>query len=93
MMCDNDDDDDDNDNNAGTSTSNNNNTKVLILSGEAFFDTNDDNAIKYCELEIEKLQNNINIINDNEKIILNEQNELKQLLYKRFGKSINLEEE
>jgi prefoldin subunit 4 len=65
--------------------------KVLVLTGEAFFETQEDAATTYCEAEVEKLQEAVDKLTTEEGEILQQQDELKQILYGRFGKSINLE--
>ena len=65
---------------------------VLLLSGEAFFDTSEEDAVSYCEKQVETYQTLLDEIRVREQIIQTEQGELKQLLYHRFGKSINLED-
>jgi prefoldin subunit 4 len=86
---DDDDDDDDDENNIGTKT--NTSTAIMILQGESFFETNEDDATAYCETRIEKLQKQLDQLNQEDQDILAQQSELKTLLYGRFGKSINLE--
>jgi prefoldin subunit 4 len=66
--------------------------KVMLLVGESFFETTEDNATEYCEAEVERLQKLIETMGDEEKTIIDKQNELKKILYGRFGKSIQLEE-
>jgi prefoldin subunit 4 len=66
--------------------------KVLLLSGESYFDTSEDDAVQFCEAEVEKLQKKVDALKEAEDEILKEQSELKGLLYSRFGKSINLED-
>ena len=66
--------------------------KVLLLTGESYFETSEDDAVQFCESEVEKLQQKVENLKETEEIIINEQTELKSILYSRFGKSINLEE-
>jgi chaperonin cofactor prefoldin len=67
-------------------------TKVLILGGESYFETSEDNAVQFCEDEVERIQKTIQNLKEVEDAILSEQGDLKNNLYSRFGKSINLEE-
>ncbi len=64
----------------------------MLLIGESFFDTSEDNATEYCEAEVERLQAKIDQLESEEQTILEEQTKLKTILYGRFGKSIQLEE-
>ena len=86
---DNDDDDDDNDMRGSTKASSI--PSIMILQGETFFETNEDDATTFCEARIEKLQKQLDKLNEEDQDILSQQAELKKLLYGRFGKSINLE--
>ena len=86
----NDDEDDDDDNPMGT-TKTSSTPSLMILQGETFFETNEDDATAFCEARIEKLQGQLDQLNEEDQSILAQQAELKQLLYGRFGKSINLE--
>jgi prefoldin subunit 4 len=65
--------------------------KVLVLTGEAFFETPEDVATTYCEEQVERLQAEVDVLTEEEGDILQQQDALKQILYGRFGKSINLE--
>lgn len=65
---------------------------VMILGGEAFFETSEDDAVQFCESQVEKLQSNLDTLQEEEADIETQQAELKKILYGRFGKSINLEE-
>jgi prefoldin subunit 4 len=67
--------------------------KVLLLLGEAFFETKEDEATDFCEAEVERLQSTISRLEEEQTQILAKQDEYKQILYSRFGKSINLEED
>jgi prefoldin subunit 4 len=91
----NDDDDDHHDigaDNATTGTiTSTSSSSIMLLQGEAFFETNENDATTFCETRIEKLQQQLDQLNDEDKDILSQQAELKILLYGRFGKSINLE--
>lgn len=64
---------------------------VMILGGEVFFETTEDDAVAHCEAQEEKLQGVLDTLSAEEKRIIAQQDELKKLLYGRFGKSINLE--
>ncbi len=66
--------------------------KVMLLIGESFFDTSEEDATEYCEAEVERLQAKIDDLQSEEDTILEEQAKLKKVLYGRFGKSIQLEE-
>lgn len=65
---------------------------VLLLGGESYFVTSEEDAIEFCEEQTESIQNTLQSLKETETTIINEQNELKSILYKRFGQSINLEE-
>lgn len=69
-----------------------NGEKVMIMIGEAFLETSEEDATEYCEEEVEKFQAKIDRLEQEENEILEEQAELKKTLYGRFGKSIQLEE-
>lgn len=64
---------------------------VWLLTGEAFAATAPDDAVQFCESQVEELQAKADRLVQEEERILAEQAELKKLLYGRFGKSINLE--
>ena len=64
---------------------------VWLLTGEAFAATTPDDAVQYCESQVEVLQAKVDRLVQEEERILAEQAELKKILYGRFGKSINLE--
>ena len=66
--------------------------KVMLLVGESFFETNEDDATEFCESEVERMQELLNTLEEEETTIVGEQDGLKKLLYGRFGKSIQLEE-
>lgn len=68
------------------------NTTVMIMGGEAFFETTEDDAVQFCEARVEKLQSTVDQLQQEEEEIETQQTELKKILYSRFGKSINLEE-
>jgi prefoldin subunit 4 len=65
---------------------------VMLLIGESFFDTSEEEATEYCEAEVERMSETLEELNKEEETILEEQAELKKILYGRFGKSIQLEE-
>ena len=67
--------------------------KVMLLLGEAFFETNEEAATEFCEAEVERLQSAISRLDDEMSDILAKQAEYKAILYSRFGSSINLEED
>ncbi len=66
--------------------------KVMLLVGESFFDTTEDLATEYCEEEVERMEGLLEKLAGEEKTILEKQAVLKERLYGRFGKSIQLEE-
>ncbi|CAB9523366.1 Prefoldin subunit 4 [Seminavis robusta] len=66
--------------------------KVLLFMGGAFFETSEEEATTYCEDTVEKYQERIQSLETEESEILEKQDDLKQILYGRFGKSIQLEE-
>jgi prefoldin subunit 4 len=65
--------------------------KVMLLIGESFFDSTEDQATEYCEQEVDRLTEQIKKIQQEEASIMEQQSELKKILYGRFGKSIQLE--
>jgi chaperonin cofactor prefoldin len=67
--------------------------KVMLLLGEAFFETHEEAATEFCEAEVERLQSAISKLDDEKSDILAKQAEYKAVLYARFGSSINLEED
>lgn len=64
----------------------------LLRLGDAFFETTEESATDFCENEADRLQNVIELLEEEEAKILEEQAKLKVVLYGRFGKSINLED-
>ena len=66
--------------------------KVMLLIGESFFETSEEDASEFCESEVERLQKLIEKLGEEETSILEQQADLKKILYGRFGKSIQLEE-
>jgi prefoldin subunit 4 len=67
--------------------------KVLLMTGEAFFETNEEKATEFCEAQVEKVQQKMDALAAEETTLRGEQEKLKVILYGRFGKSINLEED
>jgi prefoldin subunit 4 len=65
---------------------------VMLLIGESFFDTSEEEATEFCEAEVERMSETLETLNKEEETILEEQSELKKILYGRFGKSIQLED-
>jgi prefoldin subunit 4 len=65
---------------------------VLLYIGESFFDTTEEAATEFCEEEVERMQGMLEKFEEEETGILDQQAELKKMLYSRFGKSIQLEE-
>jgi prefoldin subunit 4 len=66
-------------------------TPVMILTGEAFLETTEDDAVQFCEQQVAELQADDDQLQAEEAAIVAEKDELKKILYGRFGKSINLE--
>jgi len=66
--------------------------KVMLRLGEAMFEATEDEATEFCEAEVEKHQETLDKLGEEETDILERQGELKKILYGRFGKSINLED-
>ena len=66
--------------------------KVLLLVGESFFDTTEEDATEYCDSEVERMTALLEKFEEEESDILEKQADLKKVLYGRFGKSIQLEE-
>lgn len=69
------------------------NGDVLLMLGEAFLETPEDEATEYCEAAVERLQSKMDALTGEEEDILQQQQKLKVILYGRFGKSINLEDD
>jgi prefoldin subunit 4 len=69
-----------------------NGDKVLIMLGEAFFESSEQDATELCEEQVENFQATIEVLNDEETTIVERQSQLKKDLYGRFGKSIQLED-
>jgi prefoldin subunit 4 len=66
--------------------------KVMLLIGESFFETSEEDATAFCESEVERVSELLEKLDEEKSTILAEQAELKKVLYGRFGKSIQLEE-
>lgn len=64
---------------------------VMLLIGESFFETNEEDATEFCENEVEVLSEKLEKMEQEENEILEQQASLKKILYGRFGKSIQLE--
>lgn len=64
---------------------------VMLRLGGAMFETTEEEATEYCEAEIERQQEMIDKLGEEESGIIERQEALKKILYGRFGKSINLE--
>ena len=64
---------------------------VLLRLGDAMFEVEEDDATEYCEKEVERQQELLDKLKEEEADILQRQGGLKKALYSRFGKSINLE--
>jgi prefoldin subunit 4 len=57
-----------------------------------FWEVNEDEAVQYCEQQIDAIQALISNLTEEQKDILQQQEGLKKILYGRFGAAINLEE-
>ena len=66
--------------------------RCMIRLGDAFFESTDDDATDYCDGKVDLYQEQIDKLKEEEEDILEKQDELKKILYARFGKSINLED-
>ena len=66
--------------------------KVMISIGDAFLDVSEDEATSQCENQTELLQKQLDQLQEEEGELSKEKEALKQTLYARFGKSINLED-
>ena len=64
----------------------------LMLGGESFIDVTEDYATEYVDRETERLQKDLEAIDDVIATITSRQKDLKAILYARFGTDINLEE-
>ena len=65
---------------------------MLMMGGETFFETSEESATDYCEGQVEKRQAELDSLSQEESDIIEEQAALKTILYGRFGKSIQLED-
>jgi prefoldin subunit 4 len=65
--------------------------KVMLMMGEVFFEASEEDATEYCEEQVEKQQETVDKLVEEEADILDKQADLKKILYGRFGKSIQLE--
>lgn len=65
---------------------------VMLNLGNAFFELGEEEATEFCENEVTELQEKADSLEEEEEGILEEQKRLKAILYSRFGKSINLED-
>ena len=66
---------------------------VMLYLGNAFLETSEEEATQHCEEEVERLQGVLDELESEREDIIGQQNKLKAILYGRFGKSINLEDE
>jgi prefoldin subunit 4 len=66
---------------------------ILVWIGEAFFEVTEEEATAHCEMLVEKFQSQLDALASEQESIQKRQDELKTILYGRFGKSINLEDE
>jgi prefoldin subunit 4 len=66
--------------------------KVLLMQGEAFFEVTENEATGYCEAAVDVLQAKMSALDTENESVMAQQAQLKQILYGRFGKSINLED-
>lgn len=64
----------------------------MLLVGDSFFETSEDDATEHCEAEVERMQKEIDRLETDEEKVAVEKDALKKVLYTRFGKSIQLEE-
>ena len=69
-----------------------NGDKVMLRLGGAMFEATEDEATEFCETEVDRNQETLDKLAEEEGEILETQSGLKKKLYGRFGKSINLEE-
>ena len=63
----------------------------MLLIGESFFETSEDDATEFCEAEVDRMTETLEALDQEEAEIVDEQAKLKSVLYGRFGKSIQLE--
>ena len=64
---------------------------VMLRLGGAMFEATEEEATEYCEAEVERQQEILDKLSEEEAGIVERQETLKKILYGRFGKSINLE--
>jgi chaperonin cofactor prefoldin len=64
---------------------------VLLLLGEAWFETPEEEATEFAEQMVETIQTQVQGLHQEKEAIQAEQAVLKQQLYGRFGTSIQLE--
>jgi len=64
---------------------------VMLRLGGAMFEATEEEATEYCEAEVERQQEILDKLSEEEAGIVERQEALKKVLYGRFGKSINLE--
>ncbi|KAL7532833.1 hypothetical protein ACHAXR_005743 [Thalassiosira sp. AJA248-18] len=69
-----------------------NGDRVMLRLGGAMFEATEDEATEFCEAEVERNQETLDKLSEEEGGILGRQAGLKEKLYGRFGKSINLED-
>jgi prefoldin subunit 4 len=66
---------------------------ILLLRAESFWEvTNEEEVIDYCEKEIDRYNLQLQQLQKEQTTIVQQQNDLKKVLYARFGDAINLEE-
>lgn len=65
---------------------------VMLFLGEAFLEATEEEATEFCEAQVEEQQQKLDALEQEESAILEQQGELKKILYGRFGKSIQLED-
>jgi prefoldin subunit 4 len=68
-----------------------NGDNIMLHLGNAFFETSEDTATDHCENEVERMQTELDTLENEEGEMSDEMKSLKSILYGRFGKSINLE--
>jgi len=69
-----------------------NGDQCMLQLGDAFFETTDEEATEHCDTKVDVYQAQIDKLEEEANDIVEKQNELKSILYARFGKSINLED-
>eukprot|EP01041_Mallomonas_annulata_P007894 gene7894-16161_t len=58
--------------------------KIMLLIGESFLDTTEDEATAYCERRVEELQKKVGSLKSEKESIMSKQDILKKELYGRF---------